>query len=84
MNILKLGDGEYWFANTVAFTDLSVILLGETRTLVRTNIAPIFIGVGLENVNCDVCGVKLVSKINRDQIDSITIECPECGSLNKL
>jgi hypothetical protein len=84
MNIIKLGDGEYWFANSVEFTDLSVRLLGEPGTLVRTNIAPIFVGVGPENVNCDVCGVKLVSKINRDQIDSITIECPECGTLNKL
>jgi hypothetical protein len=84
MSRIKMGKGEYWFANSFEFTDLSVTIVGEPETLIKTNIAPIFIGLGSNNINCYECGVKLVSHINRDQIHSITIECPECGALNKL
>jgi predicted RNA-binding Zn-ribbon protein involved in translation (DUF1610 family) len=84
MHIIQLSGGEYWFSNSVKFTDLSVKLQGKSGTLIKANTAPIFIGVGSENINCYECGVKLISNIQRDQIENITIECPECGAFNKL
>ena len=84
MKIIKLGDGEYKFTNSIELTDISLKILGESRTLIRANIAPLFHGVGSENIHCDECGVKLVSNIRREQIEKITIECPECGALNHL
>lgn len=63
MKIIKLGDGEYKFTNSIELTDISLKILGESRTLIRANIAPIFHGVGSENIHCDECGVKLVSNV---------------------
>jgi DNA-directed RNA polymerase subunit RPC12/RpoP len=84
MIIIKFGDGEYRFSNSIELTDSSIKIQGESETLMKSKVAPIFIGVGSENIHCDECGVKLVSNIKREQIEKITIECPECGALMKL
>lgn len=84
MNIIKLGDGEYKFSNSIKLTDLSIKIQGESETLIKSKVAPLFYGVGSEDIHCDMCGVKLVSNIKIGQIENLTIECPECGALIRL
>ena len=54
----------------------------RTRTVIKKNKSPAFIGSGDISVFCGECEAILISNIFRGQIKRIVIKCPECGNFN--
>lgn len=85
MRAILIKSGEYVLSNSFVLPSLDLCLVGEQGTvLVPKPNALAFLGVGSKDIRCPKCGYVLAMKINRQQIQNLTIKCPACGNLNAL
>jgi len=85
MKAILIKSGEYVLSNSFVLPSLDLCLVGEQGTvLVPKPNALAFLGVGSKDIRCSKCNYVLAMKINRPQIQNLTVKCPACGNLNPL
>lgn len=84
MKAVLIKTGELILSNSLVLPSLDVCLLGEPGTVLvpQENVLPIM-GVGGKDLKCNKCGYLLAMKIEKPQVQNITIKCPSCGRLNE-
>jgi hypothetical protein len=85
MKTILIKSGEYYSSNSYFISSLDVAVFGENGTLIIPKPGVIaFQGVGDDNIFCSKCNYILASKININQIQTLSIKCPSCGFITKV
>ena len=55
-----------------------------SRTVIESNVSPVFKGEGNVDYICGNCGAILAEKVRQGQIRNIVVHCPKCGQYNEF